>query len=142
MPTEVVYPKGTTQQISWHDVTPRIGLAYDLMGNGKTGIKVNVGKYMETNTLGQSFDLNLSPNRRITTDTTRSWNDKNKNYVPDCDLINLVRTASADLWTIRELRKGSVYSELGSNFVTGWGSRPCSWSVGVSVQQEIEAASR
>ena len=52
MPTEIVFPAGSTQGISWHDVTPRMGVAYDLFGNGKTALKFNLGKYMEGLQLG------------------------------------------------------------------------------------------
>ena len=29
---------------SYKDITPRMGVAYDLFGNGKTALKVNVGQ--------------------------------------------------------------------------------------------------
>ena len=47
IPTEIVFPAGSTPGVSWHDITPRMGVAYDLFGNGKTALKVNLGKYME-----------------------------------------------------------------------------------------------
>ena len=31
----------------YHDITPRFGAAYDLFGNGKTALKVNLGKYLQ-----------------------------------------------------------------------------------------------
>ena len=31
---------------SYSDITPRVGVAYDVFGNGKTAVKVNVGKYL------------------------------------------------------------------------------------------------
>ena len=31
----------------YHDITPRFGAAYDVFGNGKTALKVNLGKYLQ-----------------------------------------------------------------------------------------------
>ena len=32
---------------NWKDVTPRLGVAYDLFGTGKTAVKFSIGKYLE-----------------------------------------------------------------------------------------------
>ena len=32
---------------SYKDITPRVGVAYDVFGNGKTALKANLGKYLE-----------------------------------------------------------------------------------------------
>ena len=32
---------------NWKNVSPRIGMAYDLFGDGKTAVKVNLGRYLE-----------------------------------------------------------------------------------------------
>ena len=31
----------------YNDITPRFGAAYDVFGNGKTALKVNMGKYLQ-----------------------------------------------------------------------------------------------
>ena len=31
---------------AYNDLTPRIGVAYDVFGNGKTAVKFNWGKYL------------------------------------------------------------------------------------------------
>jgi hypothetical protein len=43
VPKQIVYPSRSTQGISWQDITPRMGIAYDLFGNGKTAVKFNLG---------------------------------------------------------------------------------------------------
>ena len=52
---EIVYPVAIdARACDWHDVTPRVGAAYDLFGNGKTAVKFNLGKYMEAFTAGNT----------------------------------------------------------------------------------------
>ena len=66
----IVYPSRSTQGISWQDITPRMGVSYDLFGNGKTAIKFNLGKYMEANSATNN-DLDLNPIIRTAISTTR-----------------------------------------------------------------------
>ncbi len=79
MPKQVSFPTGSTQGIDWKDITPRVGVAYDLFGNGKTAVKFNTGKYMEG--LSSLFGLDMNPIFRIPTMTTRPWlNPTNFNF--------------------------------------------------------------
>ena len=43
----ITFPK-TDGVTGYNDITPRGGCAYDLFGNGKTSLKVNVGKYLQS----------------------------------------------------------------------------------------------
>src|SRR6185503_8213544 len=77
----------------YNDITPRLGIAYDLFGNGKTALKVNVGKYVEAATSDVIYSSN-NPAARIITRigsgpaAARGWTDGNGNYLVDCDLLN------------------------------------------------------
>ena len=71
-----------------NDLTPRIGLAYDLFGNGKTALKVSAGKYLSAATAdgiysSQSPGLQLRPDAR-----TVPWTDSNGNFAVDCNLLS------------------------------------------------------
>lgn len=45
-PNQIVFP-ATKGVDSYEDFTPRMGLAYDVFGNGRTAVKANLGKYLE-----------------------------------------------------------------------------------------------
>jgi hypothetical protein len=59
--------------INWKDVSPRIGVAYDLHGNGLTALKGSVGKYVQ---LEQSSTA-LRYNPLVFSSDTRTWRDTN-----------------------------------------------------------------
>ena len=53
-PNPVTYPK-TEGVTGYNDITPRGGLAWDVFGNGKTSVKVNVGKYLQAAQNGLTY---------------------------------------------------------------------------------------
>ena len=85
-PTAVTYPR-TTGVEGYHDLWPRGGVAYDLFGTGKTSIKVNFGRYLEAAQNGGLF-IALNPTGRLSTTTTRMWQDDDRDFVADCVLEN------------------------------------------------------
>jgi hypothetical protein len=144
MPTRIFYAAGTTDEIHWKDLTPRMGAAYDLFGNGKTAIKVNVGKYLTALTASNS-DLDLNPLIRTSLNTTRTWNDsffpagdpRNGNYVPDCDLINVNANAECGRMDNQNFGKEIFTKSFDPELIHGWGKRTYNWEMGLSVQQEL-----
>ena len=50
----------------YNDITPRLGIAYDVFGTGKTALKVNFGKYVEAATSDAIYSSN-NPAARIIT---------------------------------------------------------------------------
>ena len=72
----------TTRYKDW---TPKVAAAYDLFGNGKTALKVNVGRYV----LGQALvigGLASQAGYNVQLTSSRTWTDNDRNFVPDCDL--------------------------------------------------------
>ncbi len=98
MPTALFWPAGTTDEIHWKDVTPRMGAAYDLFGNGRTALKVNVGKYLTALTASNS-DLDLHPLIRTGLTTTRLWNDATATSCPTAICAPPASAASVPPWT-------------------------------------------
>jgi hypothetical protein len=144
MPTRIFYAAGTTDEIHWKDITPRVGAAYDLFGNGRTAIKFNVGKYVTALTASNS-DLDLNPLIRTTLQTTRTWNDqaypigdpRRSNFAPDCDLVNPNANAECGRMDNQNFGKEVFTKSFDSDLIHGWGKRTYNWEIGVSVQQEL-----
>ena len=134
-PTRNLFFAGVTG-VNVKDITPRIGTSYDLFGNGKTALKVNVGKYV----LGVSNQGNPAG---ITNTVTRNWTPTgtpatNPNYyVPNCNL--LILTANGDCSTVSSLNFGLPTSATQFNPDTrfGWGTRAYNWEFSTSVQHQL-----
>ena len=69
IPTAIVLPaqEGIT---GYNDLSPRIGVAYDVFGNGKTSLKANVGRYLHPAS-NQGRYINANPSERVVDDHQR-----------------------------------------------------------------------
>jgi hypothetical protein len=132
--------KGVT---GYHDITPRMGAAYDLFGNGKTSLKVNFSKYLQAANNDAQYTI-ANPATTFQQTTNRSWTDVNGNRNVDCVLMNRVaedNTASGgDIcgpWT--NLNFGNPFSTTTVNpdVLKGWGVRPYDWQFGITIQHEV-----
>ncbi len=63
----------------YNDLSPRIGVAYDLFGNGKTSVKGNVGRYLHPAS-NQGRYINANPSELVSTITAGPWTDNNGNF--------------------------------------------------------------
>ena len=122
----------------FHDITPRLGAAYDLLGNGKTAIKVSLGKYPIAQDGGSSvFALAMGRIGRIATTTTRTWTDANRNFVPDCDLSSPAANGECAAMANQRFGTDQVQANYDPAITHGWGVRPYNWEFSTSIQQEI-----
>jgi len=140
------YKKGVE---GYNDLAPRMGAAYDIFGNGKTAVKVNLSKYFQS-AANDGVYINTNPASTFAQTATRSWNDGNHNFVPDCDLKSPALQdnlgAGGDLCGAANPASFFAFSQnhsLGTATVVnpellkGWNVRPYDWQFSASVQQQL-----
>jgi hypothetical protein len=142
IPDAIVVPASQGVE-GYNDISPRVGVAYDLFGNGKTSLKGNIGKYMHpASNSGRFVDAN--PSERITTLVGRTWVDGNRNFEPDCNLLDFSRQDNrpgggdlCDAPLDQTFGQARPVTSLDPSILSGWGVRAHDWQFGVSVQQEV-----
>jgi hypothetical protein len=127
----------------FNDITPRMGVAYDLFGNGKTSVKVNAGKYLESaNNQNRYTLLNPAGATRFQRTVNRAWNDRgglgtDGDYVPQCDLLNPQANGECGAWDDLTFGVPKPPAAINPDILHGWGVRPSDWQFGASVQHEV-----
>ena len=119
----------------WRDVNPRLGMAYDLSGDGKTAIKLSLGRYIRKTgvDIARSFNpINTSVNR-----VGRSWNDANGNFFPDCDLGNFDANGECAAINNSNFGQNNPNATRWGDEVNGWHKRDNNWDLSAEVQQEV-----
>ena len=130
---------------SLHDLSPRLGAAYDLFGDGKTAVKVSLNRYVLAMGPDVSFIQLANPSRNLVTSATRTWNDttfaagdpRRSNFVPDCDLLNV--RANGECGAVSNENFGTVVTNLAydTDTLTGFGKRNFNWEFSAGVQREL-----
>jgi Carboxypeptidase regulatory-like domain len=129
VPTTRSFPAQSTG--NWKDLSPRLGAAYDLFGNGKTAIKGSVSRYV-----GQG---NSSVNGAASAlgNDTRYWIDENNNFFPDGDPTNPAVNGEIGPRTNGQFTNAFIPKRYDPDGF-GWGVRPLTnWEFSAGVQHEL-----
>jgi hypothetical protein len=139
-----LYVPDTKGVLGYHDINPRMGMAYDLFGDGKTAIKLHAGRYLEAAVNGNGNYSELRPINRISNSVTRTWTDANRNFEPDCDLMSglaqdLRPTGGDFCGEISNINFGKEVAVLSydEQILKGWYNRPSDWQITATIQQEV-----
>ena len=135
--------------VNWKEVNPRMGIAYDLFGNGRTALKFSAARGVAQEGLNTADALN--PARTFATGactppypaecTFRTVNDAvslggNGNGEPDCDLLNAAPNGECGPWLL-PFGSPVPFTRQDPDTLSGWGKRPWNWEFSTALQHEL-----
>ena len=117
----------------WTNLSPRVGAAYDLFGNGRTAVKFSLGRYPV-----QTEQAASNPARNRTGTVNRTWNDLNRNYWPDCELGNPAANGGVRALVEPQFRKAEPRTRsMRTTRLEGFNRAAHHFEATVSVQHEL-----
>jgi len=125
-----------TDNLNWNDITYRSALTYDLLGNGKTALKFTVNKYLRGQTLNTLGNTPNPVNRLINT-TTRAWVDANRDFVPQCNVVDPAANGECGAMANRNFGTAVPGEQFSNSLLTGFGNREANWEFSAGVQHEL-----
>ena len=133
---EVVFPEQKGSNLS--DITARGSATYDLFGDGKTAVKVSLGKYMlAQDSTSAALGSATAPSSRIALSTTRAWTDADRDFVPDCNLVDPAANGECAAVANRNFGRAVFSNTFDPEVTNGWGKRPYNWAFDVGIQREL-----
>ncbi|HXG87543.1 MAG TPA: carboxypeptidase regulatory-like domain-containing protein [Vicinamibacterales bacterium] len=124
---------GTVQ--NWKDISPRVGFAMDVFGNGRTALKASVARYVAGQQIAVANQVN--PVSALSLADTRVWRDLDGNGLPLDGNGNI---------QFNELTNSAATPTFGRNVSTtsydpavlnGWGARGYNLEYTVAAQHQV-----
>ncbi|MBI3400328.1 MAG: TonB-dependent receptor [Acidobacteria bacterium] len=126
----------------WHDLDPRLGIVWDVFGDGKTAVKASLGRYVGLVSWVMSKTFN--PQNAIVQSTSRSWTTTRPftgDMVPNCDLRNPNANGfggdTCGTMANKSFGQQLINTTPDPDWIQGWGNRPYSWAGSVSVDRQL-----
>jgi Carboxypeptidase regulatory-like domain len=114
---------------NFKDLSPRLGIAYDLFANGKTALKATLSRYVQTSTVGYARLLN--PINTSTNSASRSWTDNNRDGIPQVSELGALTNTS--------FGQVSVATRYDPETINGFDKRRNNWEVSTTISHELMA---
>ena len=135
---DTVYGKGfsfngVSKVPSWRDINPRLGVSWDVGGDGKTAVKAAVGRYIKSEATG--IAKANSPASSISLTTNRPWNDANNDFFPDGDPVNPEPNGELGRSSNPNFGKGVITRFWAPDFITD--NRGGTWQGSLGIDREL-----
>jgi carboxypeptidase family protein len=128
----------TGRVLNWKDISPRVGVSYDLFGNGKTAVKFSYARYVNgVGLAAASTTDNANPEITIGTSDTRAWKDLDLNGSPfdSAGHIQLNELAASTSTNFGKNVASTTVTD--PSVLNGWGKRGYNNELAFSVQHEL-----
>ena len=135
VPAELVFP-AQDAGVGPKDINPRMGGAYDVFGTGRTAVKFSFGRYPTPTNAYEIYGRLQQPAFRVAANTARAWNDANRNFIPDCDLLNLGANGECGAGN-PNFGRAVFATTYDPEVLNGWNVREYSWDLSAGVQHQI-----
>ena len=126
----------TGQVQNWKDISPRVGFAMDVFGNGRTALKASYARYVAGQAI--AFANQVNPIGALTATDTRPWTDLDGNGLP-LDASGNIQfnelAASAATLTFGRLTVPTV--QYDPALLNGWGKRGYNNEVTIAMQHQL-----
>jgi carboxypeptidase family protein len=124
---------GTVQ--NWKDLSPRVGVAFDLFGDGRTALKTGFARYVA----GQQIAV-ANANNPVTTlglEDSRPWTDIDRNGSPYDANGNIQFNELTNSAQTPTFGKNVSTTSYDPSTLEGWGKRGYNWEYTLSVQHQL-----
>jgi len=116
----------------YRNLSPRLGVAYDLFGTGRTALKASVGHYPD-----RVIQASANPAVNLTRNTSRNWTDTNRNFRPDCELLSPTANGECGAWSNLNFGKARAETRYADDAQSGFNNQFDHWQGSVSLQHEL-----
>jgi hypothetical protein len=114
---------------NYKDLSPRLGVAYDLFGNGKTALKATLSRYVQTSTVSTARLLN--PLNTSVNTATRPWTDTNRDGIPQVSELGALSNTS--------FGQVNIATHYDPQTINGFDHRRNNWEVSTTLSHELMA---